>query len=257
VKGLSVKRPPLNHDQISAGLQGGYWRVKVFDEVTSTQSLLREANPKHGDVFTAEYQSQGRGRLDRTFIAPHGSGLLFSLFIKPRFSKDQWGPVPLLMGMAVVDSINLLTSTTSFAAKWPNDVIAESGKVAGIISEVFGEGIIVGIGTNVTMMAAELPVVTASSIYLETGIEIDRNTLLVTILQAISVNLANWESGADVIGAYQQRSRTVGQFVEVTLPANQVIRAQAIGFSAEGGLILSTGETVTVGDVVHLREHLK
>jgi biotin-(acetyl-CoA carboxylase) ligase len=71
------------------------------------------------------------------------------------------------------------------------------------------------------------------------------------------VNLANWESGADVIGAYQQRSRTVGQFVEVTLPANQVIRAQAIGFSAEGGLILSTGETVTVGDVVHLREHLK
>ena len=257
MKGLSVKRQPLNHDQISAGLQDGYWRVKVFDEVTSTQSLLRAANPKHGDVFTAEYQSHGRGRLDRTFVAPHGSGLLFSLFITPRFSKDHWGLIPLLMGMAVVDSLNLLTSTTSFATKWPNDVIAESGKIAGIISEVFGDGIIVGIGTNVTMMTAELPVSTASSIYLETGIEIDRSTLLVTILHAISANLANWESGADVMDAYQQGSRTIGQLVEVTLPANRVIRAQVMGFSAEGGLILSTGETVTVGDVVHLREQLK
>lgn len=257
MKGLSVKRSPLNLDQISAGLLEGYWRVKVFDEVTSTQSLLRAANPKHGDVFTAEYQSLGRGRLDRTFIAPHGSGLLFSLFITPSFSKDHWGPVPLLMGMSVMDSINLLTSTTSFATKWPNDVIAESGKVAGIISEVFGDGIIVGIGINVTMTAAELPVVTASSISLETGIEIDRNTLLVSVLQAISANLADWESGSDVMAAYQEGSRTDNQLVEVTLPDNQVIRARVMGFSAEGGLILSTGETVTVGDVVHLREQLK
>ena len=76
-----MKPELLQESAITSGLSDGYWRVSVIDEVDSTQNYLRTSNPKIGDVITAEYQSEGRGRLDRKFEATKSSALLLSLFI--------------------------------------------------------------------------------------------------------------------------------------------------------------------------------
>ena len=71
-----------------------YWRVSVVELTSTTQGDLvqrvRDGNAQVGDVITAEYQSAGRGRLDRTFEAPKGSALLFSFYIEPKRNRDDW-----------------------------------------------------------------------------------------------------------------------------------------------------------------------
>jgi len=71
----------LDQTSINDALKGGYWSVHAVEEIDSTQSALKSSSPKHGDVIVAEYQSAGRGRLDRTFEAQPGSALLFSAYI--------------------------------------------------------------------------------------------------------------------------------------------------------------------------------
>ncbi|MSW15211.1 MAG: biotin--[acetyl-CoA-carboxylase] ligase, partial [Actinobacteria bacterium] len=80
----------LDASAISHALTGSYWRVSTISEATSTQELLRTSNPSHGDVLATEFQSAGRGRLDRSFEAERSTALLFSLFIKPRITQERW-----------------------------------------------------------------------------------------------------------------------------------------------------------------------
>ena len=76
-----MKPELLSADSITGALQSSYWRVSVVDEIDSTQNYLRTSNPKPGDLITAEYQSAGRGRLDRKFDAEKSSALLFSFYL--------------------------------------------------------------------------------------------------------------------------------------------------------------------------------
>jgi BirA family transcriptional regulator, biotin operon repressor / biotin---[acetyl-CoA-carboxylase] ligase len=248
-----VKRCALDEEAISQSLRNSYWRVKVLDEVTSTQTLMRESNPSHGSVFTAEYQSQGRGRLDRTFHSPKFSGLLSSIYIEPSFSTKLWGWIPLLVGMTVAQVLNEITNTVKFQTKWPNDVIAPGGKVCGILCETFRSGVIIGIGINVSTQLDELPVESASSIYLETENSIDRNVLLASILARLSENLARWEAGKSFEVSYRELSATLGREISAHLPDGSVLMSKAVGISPDGGLLLESGEAITVGDIVHLR----
>lgn len=84
--GQQVKPELLSADSIAGAVKSSYWRVSVVDEIDSTQNYLRTSNPKPGDLITAEYQSAGRGRLDRKFDAEKSSALLF-LFILNQKSK--------------------------------------------------------------------------------------------------------------------------------------------------------------------------
>lgn len=251
--GSEMKRDRLDESKIQSHLRGSYWRVKTLDEVTSTQDLMKSSQLREGDVLAAEYQSKGRGRLDRSFdVAPFG-GLLFSFYVEPRREMSEWGWIPLLVGMTVAQVLNELVEQTIFTTKWPNDVLGRNGKVTGILAETFGSGVIVGTGINVSLQESELPVPTASSVYLETGVELNRNLLLPSILNAFEQTLTAFETGSSLVGQYLKISSTIGQIVEVSKPNGEVVRAIAEGISDSGGLILDSGETVTVGDVVHLR----
>lgn len=252
-----MKRPALDQQQISQGLADSYWRVSVHDEVTSTQLLLRKSNPVPGVVIVAEYQSQGRGRLGRSFDSKSGSGLLFSAYVRPSLEDAKWGLLPLLVGTTIAQVLNNLTNSNHYLTKWPNDVVAPEGKVCGVLCEYSDNGVLVGIGINVTTEIAELPVPTASSIILASEMELDRNELLISLLTALAMNIAAWEAGADILADYLMLSSTINQEVEVTLPGSRTLRSEAIGISADGGLILASGETVTVGDVLHLRNQVK
>ena len=245
-------RASLDEGAISARLPSNYWRVRVLPEVGSTQDLLKNELVSNGDCVVAEFQSAGRGRLDRKFDSAPSVALLFSFYIKPG-RKSQWGWIPLLAGMSVAQTLNEETSSQIFETKWPNDVLGESGKVAGILCEKFGEGIIVGIGINVSTQVAELPVETASSIFIETGVELNRNDLLASLLQNFEALYERWESGDDLIAKYRALSATIGEQVRVLLPNSASVDGVAIGVNAEGELVLESGDLINVGDVVHLR----
>ena len=229
-----------------------YWRVKVLDEIASTQVELAAGSPRHGDLLTAEYQSAGRGRLDRTFITTRSTALTFSFFIKPVRARSEWGFLSLLTGSAVAQTINELTQSDLYSTKWPNDILVGDKKIAGLLSEVHGDGVIIGIGINVTTSCDELPVPTASSIFLESHQMIDRNDLLTSFLNRFSKDLADWEVGAYPLDRYRATSSTLGRPIIALHPDGSELSGRAVDISPTGSLLLDSGEMITVGDITHL-----
>lgn len=237
----------LDQTSIDEALKGGYWSVRVVEKIDSTQTALKSLNPSHGDVIVSNFQSAGRGRLDRTFEADAGSALLFSAYIEPRHDRSEWGFIPLLVGLSVAEVLGI-----EFYTKWPNDILSDLGKVGGILCETFSDGIVIGIGINVSMTQEQLPVPTASSILLTLGSAPDRNSLLPAILREVAFNLAEWENGEDLTDDYLDSSGTMGKRVAVNLPDGTSYEGIAAGISSNGELLLESGQVVSVGDIIHL-----
>lgn len=248
-------REALNESAMNATLHGSYWRVSVFQSVASTQAeLSRKENLQHGDVFVTEYQSAGRGRLDRTFEATKSSALLFSLYLEPKRNKLEWSVIPLLAGLSLVNSLKNLDKNFVTNLKWPNDLLVGEKKVAGILVEAKADGVIVGIGLNVEMAKSELPVATATSLQLEGFAELNRNIILPEILNNFALTIGLWESGSNIVfEQYRQASSTLGKEVEVHLPSGEILKSHATEINELGELHLANGARVNVGDVIHLR----
>ena len=251
-----VKPELLNANSIAGALQSSYWRVSVVDEIDSTQNYLRTSNPKSGDVITAEYQSAGRGRLDRKFDAEKSSALLLSFYLEPEIEIENLSYITLLVGASATATINELTDTNKFRCKWPNDILFGELKVAGLLAEKTKSGVIVGIGINVSTAKAELPVTHATSIFLATDIHLDRNALLAKLLNNLETDIQLWQSGSDLTAKYRNLSSTIGIQVRVELPDGSRIEARAVDIDETGSLHLDNGQVVTVGDVIHLDSKL-
>jgi len=251
-----VKPELLSADAIAGALQSSYWRVSVVDEIDTTQNYLRTSNPKSGDVITAEYQSAGRGRLDRKFDAEKSSALLFSFYFEPESEIKNLSYLTLLVGASVTATINRITNTDNFKCKWPNDVLFNGDKVAGLLAEKTNSGVIVGIGINVSTTKAALPVAHATSIFLATGLQLDRNTLLAAMLNDLERDLQEWQSGRDLTQKYRFLSATIGRQVRVALPDGSSVEAAAVDIDETGSLHLDNGRLITVGDVIHLDSKL-
>jgi BirA family transcriptional regulator, biotin operon repressor / biotin---[acetyl-CoA-carboxylase] ligase len=249
-------RAPLDRKRISEEISQ-YWRVSVVDVTESTQvdllQLVSSNEALSKQVIVSEYQSAGRGRLDRNFEAAPMSALTFSMYIEPKVDKAEWSFLTLLSALSVREAIASLDSTISVEVKWPNDLLIGEKKCAGIIAQAAEKGVVIGIGINVGMKEAELPVPTATSLAIEGSLELDRNRILAAILNHFEVNLQIWELGKSFITEYKEASATIGAMVEVTLPGGDVLKSKAIGITDAGELLLDSGEAVTVGDVVHLR----
>ena len=252
---VEMVREALNESAMNATLRGSYWRVSVFQSLTSTQSeLIGKENLRHGDVFVTEYQSAGRGRLNRTFEATESSALLFSLYLEPKRNKVEWSAIPLLTGLSLVNALNNLDDKIVTKLKWPNDLLINEKKVAGILAEAKADGVIVGIGLNVEMAKAELPLPAATSLVLENFSELNRNVILPEILKNIALTIDTWESRSNnVFEQYRQVSSTLGKEVEVHLPSGEILNSRAVGITDVGELQLASGARINVGDVIHLR----
>lgn len=255
VVGSQAPRAPLNKSIID-GRISQYWRVSVVDLTASTQSdlaeLVNSSVAKSGEVIAAEFQSNGRGRLDRTFEAPPQSALLFSFYIAPKRARSDWSFISFLAALAMREVIteNLAENTS---LKWPNDILIGDKKVAGLLAQQIGNGVIIGIGLNVAMGADELPVPTATSLALAGSSNLDRNLLLCGFLNRFIEIFKEWDSGGDFLEKYRQVSSTLGRHVRVEVLGRDSIEAKAVSITAQGALILSDGTEVNVGDVVHLR----
>ena len=251
--GKELLRAALNKAEIDQ-LITQYWRVSVVELTSTTQGdlvqLVRDGKAKVGDVIVAEFQSAGRGRLDRSFEAAKGSALLFSFYIEPTRNRDDWGWIPLIAGYSVAQTLHAFFPKI----KWPNDILINNKKVSGLIAEVVGDGVVVGIGVNVGMEESELPVDTATSLLLEGGVNLTRDQLLCEILEEFEQHFLQWDQGIDEVQPlYSQLSATLGQAVRVEYPGGQTHLATAESISDTGALVLDDGTHVQAADVIHLR----
>jgi BirA family transcriptional regulator, biotin operon repressor / biotin---[acetyl-CoA-carboxylase] ligase len=257
---------PLDRLRLLEGLDEElFGTVTVLDEVGSTNvALVAEARDGASrGVLTTEFQSAGRGRLDRVWTAPPRSGLAVSVLLSPPVAARRWSWLPLVTGLAVVDALATaeLPAGVEVGLKWPNDVLIGGAKVAGILAERVDERrVVVGMGLNVSLRAADLPVPTATSVLVAGGRMLDRTALLAAYLAALSTQCRQWWYEPDdtaVQDRYRRVSTTIGQSVDVALPDGSSRAGTAVDVDAAGALVVDTGSAgllvVAAGDVRHVR----
>ncbi len=244
-------------------VDGRGWTITCLDETESTNRDMAEA-AKAGaagwSVEISDYQSGGRGRFERRWIAPRGTALATSLLIYPTRDFRDWGWLSLIVGMAITRVLSTY-APGRVELKWPNDVLIGNKKVCGILSERVGEAAICGWGLNIDMTADQLPVPTATSLLIE-KIDVDRTVLCAQILTQVASLIDRWESGDDLTDLYQDECATIGRRVAVHLdqdrPDEHSLIADAIGIDRCGALIVvdSSGSKLALssGDVVHIRK---
>ena len=217
------------------------------------------AGAAEGLVLVAEEQTAGRGRLGRSWSAPPGAGLIFSVLLRPSdVPPARLGWLPLLTGVAVAAAVREQTGVPA-SLKWPNDVLVGERKLAGILAEAHVGAVVVGVGLNVTLRPAELPVPAATSLLIEGAASTDRTGLLTAILAELGQRYRTWRADPDAPGLradYLRWCATIGREVRAELPGGTVLTGTAVDVDDAGRLVLrSIGELVPVGagDVVHVR----
>ena len=162
---------------------------------TSTNLDAREGAP--GDVFTADEQTAGRGRLDHRWLSPPGKNLMMSaVFDVKGFDSERISTFPLIVGLAVREAIMYFVPPNPPAVllKWPNDVLADGRKIAGILCERTGDRVIAGIGLNVNQTEFDEEIAArATSLALlrgEDGIRIE--SVRYAVLSALSAHYETW-----------------------------------------------------------------
>lgn len=267
-----LDRPPLDEAGLRRDLvvPGGLWTaLDVVEETGSTNTDLAaraaEGAPE-GGVLVAERQSAGRGRLDRRWSAPIRSGLFFSVLLRPQVPRERYAWLPILVGVAAAATLQRVAET-EVGLKWPNDLLVTVGgeerKLGGILAELAGEAVVVGIGVNVSLRAGELPVPNAGSLALAGAEVTDRQTLLRALLREFAELYREWiaasgdPQASGLLPAYTARCTTLGRAVRVELPGDRTLLGEAVAVDGDGRLVVRTPDgarhPIAAGDVVHVR----
>ena len=237
------QRPPLDLDGVRRDLVGPDRAVRRLDLVETTGSTNADLLARHaageditGVALVAEQQSAGRGRQGRSWSTPPRSQIALSLGVDASGLRPAaWGWLPLLTGVAVVDAVHATTGLQP-GLKWPNDIqirdlqIGER-KLGGILAEMAAPMIVVGLGLNVTLTAAEInetaPDANATSLQLLGSTMLDRSALLGSVLAELTARIDRWKTrgGADpsLIEDYRRHSLTLGTRVRALMPGDREI----------------------------------
>jgi BirA family biotin operon repressor/biotin-[acetyl-CoA-carboxylase] ligase len=185
---------PLLPDSVVPRLRGRFGHPYVYAKVCpSTQRLLGEEHSE-GAVALTEEQTEGRGRLGRSWLSPPGVSLLFSLLLEPAVPSARLPELTVVAGEACTDAMAHVTGLAP-QIKLPNDILIDGRKAAGILAEARNGRVVLGIGVNVNVAAQDLPQEIdpqATSLLLETGHEVDRADLLVEILDRLEQAYDEW-----------------------------------------------------------------
>jgi BirA family biotin operon repressor/biotin-[acetyl-CoA-carboxylase] ligase len=276
-----LDRPPLSPLSLTRALvtPGALWsRIDVRAVTGSTNAdvvAAAEQGAPEGLVVVAEQQSTGRGRRDRQWVSPTRAGLTLSILVRPGMPhrENNWpvvapvryGWLPLLAGVALLEAVQRVAEVDA-ALKWPNDLLVADAKCAGILAEVVGGAVVVGVGLNVTTRAEELPETggrPATSLKLAGARVTDRDSLLRAFLRGFAGWYAGWrEADGDaelcgLLAAYRRGCTTVGRPVRVLLPGGGELTGEATSVDGEGRLVVRTADgtehRISAGDVLHVR----
>ncbi len=219
----------------------------------STQDLLDPADPE-GAVAAADEQTAGRGRLGRAWVAPAGTAILCSVILRPPEGRR---PVELSLvaGVAVADAVEEALDLSA-QIKWPNDVLVNRKKVAGMLAEARDDAVVVGIGINVNQERDDLPADTvppAASLRTTDGVERERAPLLARVLARLEQHYDLWrEGGLDAI-YIDLGSR---DFLRGRRIAVDGLAGTAVQIDREGRLEIDVGgdhRTIESGEVTYER----
>ncbi len=260
----------MPHSATPIGTQILGHSVRTFPVIDSTNSVLKAeaelGKVTEGAIITAEHQTTGHGRLNRTWESPPGKGLLFSILLYPKLPENRLTLIGLMASLGVYDGIlkhlNWTNNQKTLALKWPNDLLTDGKKICGILSEGGIDNqkrrfVIVGIGVNVNQNETDFaPSIQhiASSLKLITGQEQSRDDLLKSILTSMEsyyLKLQN-EGSQWIAPEWFKRADIMNKKVTVT-HNNQKQSGVAVGIAEDGALRIKNdqGELITVysGDV--------
>jgi BirA family biotin operon repressor/biotin-[acetyl-CoA-carboxylase] ligase len=205
----------------------------------------------------ADEQTAGRGRLNRAWIAPPGTSLLFSLILRPNLDPQRAQALTMLCGLAVRDAIHA-TSGLHAHLKWPNDILLGERKAGGILIEISTTGTrlgyaVAGIGLNVNLPPSTLPSsFHATSIQEELGCPVSRAALLQEILRRVEERYVQLEKGDWPLREWAASLVTLGKLVRIeTISQTLVGTAEAVDENGALCLRLDDGRLLQVqaGDV--------
>ena len=237
-----------------------------LEETDSTNSeLLRQAaaGAPEGTVVVARRQTAGRGRHGRHWADRPGASLLCSLLFRPSLPSSELHLFPTLVSLAALDACYEV-SGFELACKWPNDLVDPGGaKVAGLLSEVAGGALVVGIGVNCGLPDVDPGEASGQVSSLEElmGKRVDPAEVLDVLLAGVAsrhgelISAPGAEAAERLMAEYRWRCSTIGQRVSVETATGLLI-GTAVEIDSAGRLVLE-GETgrlrLSAGDVVHLR----
>ncbi len=239
-------------------MKGGDITIHRAETTASTNADAREGRP--GDVFVAEFQTAGRGRLDHEWHAARGENLTFSVVLDATGAAPaQVATLPLVAGLAVARAVCafLGMDAPAIAVKWPNDVLVGGRKICGILCERNGDSVIVGVGLNVnqTSFPAEIAA-RATSMRLVAGRAFDRDNVLNGVVAEICGLHSRWMCGgfAALRGGFAAFDLLKGREVAVLATDGDAspVRGLCGGVQEDGSLLV--GETRVYAGEAHVSD---
>lgn len=242
--------------------------IRVFQETTSTNDIAEKLavdGVKEGAVVIAESQTQGRGRLGRSWISQPRKGLWFSVLLRPKISPQAATQFTAGTAVALARAIRRETSLAP-AIKWPNDIFISGRKVAGILTEMTAEldsihHLIIGMGININHESGDFPPDLqqhATSLCMEAKRSFCRADVTIAILEELELVYRGIQDlrFAAIAEEWERLSSTLGQRVSIQM-GNRILQGVAESLDADGALLLRTQhgrlERIIGGDVSLLK----
>ena len=238
--------------------------VRCFDETDSTNlqaCRLGDEGEADGLVVIAERQSSGKGRMGRQWESPGGVNLYASILLRPPILPFEAPKLTFLSAVAVCRAIKRCTGLKP-TVKWPNDVLINGAKVAGLLNEMSSETdqvhyVVLGIGVNLNMRQEQLPNALrypATSLFLAAGQPVSRLDFTRALLQEIDALYQQFleQGSSPIMSAWSELCDLTGKRVQVDCNALQ-IEGTMTGLAEDGALLVRTAtgkiESIYAGDV--------
>lgn len=257
-----LETPDLHPFEIVDGLTTRLFGREVFfqAEVDSTNrwaKRLAAEGAAEGTLVLAESQTQGRGRLGRSWSSVPGKGLWFSMILRPKINSAELAGMTILTAVSMAQAIIDVTGI-QVLIKWPNDLVFKGRKLAGILAEVNGEAdlvnyLIIGLGLNVNHEEDDFPEELkglATSLRMIKGTELPRRPTLQEFLRIFEGNYQALSTAglSDIINYAKLHSATLGKMVRINQGYNRTLIGEAVDLDYDGSLWLKEPS----GEIVHV-----
>jgi len=242
-------------------------QIAYFDVLGSTnEDALRwaEGGAPHLSLVVADEQTAGRGRSGRAWFTPRGAALAFSLVLKPEVSGSNQISRITGLGALAVSQVLLDVHRLGSKIKWPNDVLFEGHKLAGVLAEAQWQGdalqsVVLGIGINVALESvppeSELNF-PATSVETALGSPVDRWNLLKEVLEA-TLGWLPYLDKVEFLQAWEGNLAYQGEWVQLLKEGSEPVQGRLLGLGSDGSLRLELPggdiSTCRAGEV-HLRK---
>lgn len=231
------------------------FRLADFDCIDSTNDEARrraDSGEAPNLVIRAREQTAGRGRRGRTWVSPRGN-LHCSILLQPRPKADEAPQLAFVAAVALHDSLTSLLPQARFRCKWPNDLLCDGRKVAGMLLESAAPWVILGVGVNV--VEAPAPALYPAACLRQLGSGAEDFDVLAAFCDSLGAWHGRWmtEGFAPVRQAWLDRAQGVGEAVTVRLADHSEQQGRFAGLDAAGALLLETPDgavrPILAGDV--------